>query len=270
MKNTLLLTEPLTDFLDDTKLLFETICASCMAIEWTSKAQELFGDSMENHEKYDKNQFESIVGTMKNEASNGFQMLYLQGTLLMYSHLEDVIKKLILRYFRDNDLKDIDKVNTIKITYAEYEGLDQEERLEYIFVLFEKQFQGNMKNGVFRFEELLKPLGLSGKVDLKIANSIMELSLLRNLIAHRGGFVDRKFIALCAEKHVRCQYENGQKIRIEFEKFQKFYLALVSYSNLIRHRIIVLNEIEDRDQEHFTKIAQFHDRLHDAEQLATR
>lgn len=256
--------EILTRFLDETKLLYETICASCLAIDWTSRVPELFGDRLQKHKKFDMDQFDSILGTMKNEAANGYQMLYLQGTLLMYSHLEDVIKKLILRYFRYNDLTGIDKVNTIKITYAEYVALDEEEKFEYIFVQFEKQFQGKMKNGVERFEELLAPFKLSGKVDEKIANSIMELSLLRNLIAHRGGFVDRKFIELCALKNVRCQYENGQKVRIEFEKFQKFYLAVVCYSNLLKQRILSLDGIDHKFQKTFGVIAKFHERLHDA------
>lgn len=186
--------------------------------------------------------------------------MYSQALIMMYSNLEFFIKKLAILYFADNEISHIPEIQKVKIAFSEYMKRDENERLEYLFTEYEKSFQGRMNNGVERFEMLLKPLGLAGPVEAEVAKSILELGLLRNVLAHKAGVVDRQFIDRCLERKLPTDYQIGDTLKISQTQFKMYYAAILSYSNAI---VIRMNKIMGRDLHltQFDTIFELHRRL---------
>ena len=61
----------------------------------------------------------------------------------------------------------------------------------------EAEFAAGLRNGVERFEVMLKPFGLDGSVPEKLRRDMFEFGQIRNAIVHRGGHVDRQLSNAC-------------------------------------------------------------------------
>jgi hypothetical protein len=51
--------------------------------------------------------------------------------------------------------------------------------------------------GVGRFESLLKPFNLKPKITDEVRRELNDILAVRNLLVHRAGKIDRRFIELC-------------------------------------------------------------------------
>ena len=95
------------------------------------------------------------------------------------------------------DASRIEAVRKLKIELGTYDAMSHEERREYVLLKLSEQLKAPLKVGINRFESVLHELGLEGSVDREVAKTLYELSVVRNVIAHRAGVADRRFCEAC-------------------------------------------------------------------------
>ncbi len=176
----------------------------------------------------------------KKEIKNGFPFLMKQSIVMLYSQLETSIKHLIIQIFTiEGSLQHLKEINKIKISFSEYHNLNEVEKIEYFYKKFEENISTGMKYGVKRFEALLKPLALSGDIPEKLKNNISELSQVRNVIVHRNGVADKRFVDFFSsmQYNTSMQYNIGDKIILNKEQFYKYNKSIYCYLIIISCRI---------------------------------
>jgi hypothetical protein len=115
---------------------------------------------------------------------------------------------------------------------------------------------------VGRFEEPLKVLGLGGFIDDTVRDAIFRLSQVRNVLVHRAGVADRRFI----EQAVFATAKIGHEIPLTRKELSLYVLAIFLYVAEVGSRIHTKLALPPGDLQHirdsYTK--------HIAEHLRTR
>jgi hypothetical protein len=86
----------------------------------------------------------------------------------------------------------------------------------------ERQSDANLKSGMGRFAVILDAIGLSISLDDQCRRDILELSKVRNLIAHRRGLVDHQFVRECPWYPAAV----GQRVKVSFDDFERYEKAI--------------------------------------------
>jgi hypothetical protein len=111
--------------------------------------------------------------------------------------------------------------------------LGDEERAESILREAFNKDGADLKIGVGKFEAQLKFIALSDSVRRGATDELKErifyAQQFRNLLAHKAGFADKRFIERCPA----LPYSAGDKVAISSEKLRRFLSALVVYGLLV-------------------------------------
>lgn len=247
---------PLKVLMEELKLLHDIVNVSIRGISVTQalpNAMKVLADTERVADKkidYEKSHAEAskIAEIAKNEIEKGFPFLYSQAALMLYAHLEGSIKRFIIEYFKNSkSILEIKEIAGLKMSFGEYHSLDEFERLDYLFSLYEKSVSIGMQYGVTRFESLLAPIGFNGNIDEKTRFSIFELSQIRNNLLHRGGVADKHLIKSCP--HLKLSI--GAKVVVTKTQYESFYSALCQYVLIIAIR---LNEKRGHNVDEYKKL----------------
>jgi len=223
--------------IEETTKLYQLVKASQNAmhvIDGISK--DLIGRDKPTSETGQDQNFNNIIASAKivrKEIDNEFQFLNTQCALMLYAYLEATIKRLIKSFIKLNKNIEIKEITDVQIKLHEYMNLDENDRYEYLYQQYEKKNAIGLLYGLTRFETLLAPIGLSGKVSEEIKRNIFELSQVRNLIIHNGGVADRHFVKNCPW----LKTTNGQKLLIDQSLIDKYWNAVNSYGQILSFRI---------------------------------
>jgi len=115
---------------------------------------------------------------------------------------------------------------------GEFVSLRREEQMHYIIRIIKRE-QSYELTGVYKFEDTLEKIGLSGDVDRAIKDSLHEMYQIRNLIVHRGGVIDRHFVG-------KCPYLNpvlDAQYLVSDKSLGVYYKAVGEYAMVVMHRI---------------------------------
>lgn len=247
------LKEPMRLLLDELRQLHDIIYVSVKALSVTQalpNAVEVLSkgeidDTKKN--EYEKSLIETkrVAEVAKKEIEKGFPFLFSQASLMLYAHLEGSIKRFIIEYFKRNkSILDIKEVANLKIAFAEYHALDETEKYDYLFSMYEKNVAIGMQYGVTRFEALLGPIGFAGEVKRSVNQDIFELSQIRNNLLHRGGIADKQLVKSCPSLNLAL----GDKVIVNRELYEKYYQAISQYVLVIAIR---LGEKQGRNMDEF-------------------
>jgi hypothetical protein len=153
--------------------------------------------SKDAEERVKRAEFEAELAAR--EVQEDFPLLHSQAVVTMWSALESLARNVLAAWLTNAPEKvySNDRLRKLRVPLLEYERLEPDERVPYIVEVIEREVDAPLKHGVARFEELMALVGLCGEVDEKLRRSIFELSQVRNVIVHRGGRVDRRFMQAC-------------------------------------------------------------------------
>jgi hypothetical protein len=127
----------------------------------------------------------------------------------------------------------IDVIGKLRVRVGEYETLGQDEKYHYIAQLLESEVAAGLRNGVDRFEALLKPFGLDGPIPEKLRRDIFEFGQIRNVIVHRGGHTDRQLSIACPW----LEFPLGEELPVGRAHFDRYRGAAHSYVVLLICRV---------------------------------
>ena len=132
------------------------------------------------------------------EVSSGFSYLHGLAAIRGGSILEVAVDDLAVLVLRDRESWAKSQIiGKLKGPLVEFAAASVEAQAEFLAEELKSNTQAALKPGVGRFETLLNPIGLGGPVHDEVRKVLLELAEVRNLVAHRGGMIDRYFAEHC-------------------------------------------------------------------------
>lgn len=159
---------------------------------------------------------------------SGFHLVFAHSSVSLWSALESMILNFCgsMLYFHP-DISDREKLEKIRVSSSFVLQSDKRAAAFAILSELERNTGAHLKPGMGRFVEALSACGLDISVSEETRRSLLELSKVRNLVAHKFSICDDKFLKECpwfdAEKGKRikltsAQYSNYRKGIKEFLK----------------------------------------------------
>jgi hypothetical protein len=226
-------TQPFDDFLAQTKRLSYLLHLCINGISVLRGVPRIIHALNVITEQEDENSHTKLDAAKKEaelaqrEMDEDFPLLHAQFTILLWSSLESLIRLFIVRWLQNHkpamEAKEIQK---LQVKIGEYERLEGEERYFYIIDRLEQELSIPLANGVNRFENLLSPFGLSGPVDENIRRELFELNQVRNVLVHRSGIADRRFIESCPWLNLHV----GDPVKINYHTSQRYFKSVQMYN----------------------------------------
>ncbi len=172
----------------------------------------------------------------RRETVNEFPLLHAQAVVSMVATLEAFVRDLVvgcLRY-RPESLEH-EEVGKLKVRLGDYVGLGDDARFEYVADLLENSLGAPMRLGVARYEELLRPFGLSGPVEEWIRKDLFEMLQVRNVLVHRRGRADRRLKEACPWLDLA----EGEPVQIGHSQYARYAKAAGRYAMALFSRLPV-------------------------------
>ena len=174
----------------------------------------------------DLDEIDACARFAQEEIDKKFPVLHAHTSIALWAALEALVEDLAMAWLlNEPDVLSHDQFARLRVTLAEYERLDKQDRMSFLVKELARSTNADFKLGIGRFEVLLEPLGLAGAIDDDVKRMLFELSQVRNVLVHRAGIVDRRFKEACPWIHV----EIGSKLRIDHESYVRYYSAVYDY-----------------------------------------
>jgi len=168
----------------------------------------------------------------RSELHSGFPLLSAQATISLWADLENGLRTFLAAWLRHEDTaKTIDPIQKLKVSLGEYEAMDPDERCLYTIDRLELEMAPHNRPGIDRFEALFKAFGFETTLDERLKRDLRELYSVRNLLVHRRGIADRRFIQSCPWLGLSV----GKQITMTPDAYFKYHHAVTVYL----HEIIV-------------------------------
>jgi hypothetical protein len=198
------------------------------------------------HSEKEVEQAKKLEEQAKSEVENDLPILHNAASVLLWGALEASIKDFIVRWMTINRWAlEVPELGNLKVRVADYEKLDGENKMRYLFGLFEREIGASLKPGIGRFDCLLKPLNVKPKTSQKTRNALNELAATRNVIVHRAGIVDERLLELCP----LLKLDVGSPVFVGSKKFEEYVKECSEYVIGIIETVRNINsKLKDSDE----------------------
>ncbi|HEY5883907.1 MAG TPA: hypothetical protein VIT88_04430 [Pyrinomonadaceae bacterium] len=224
--------QPFKQLLDQASRLFELLNISMSGISVLT-AMPRVAEVLANGRKDDGDSMLDTITTVNREAelasdeiNRGFPLLHAQALIALWSALEATVRLFLARLLQNHKKAwNVEAVQKLKIKLADYERAEGDDRFFYVLDRLEQELSSPIKNGVSRFESLLHVFDLSGSVEDDVRRDLFELSQLRNVLVHRSGIADRRFVEACPWLNLKV----GEPIKVDHKIFVRHFRAVLCY-----------------------------------------
>lgn len=237
-------TEPFHRFLDQSERLGHVVQLSVRGIFGLQGIPIIFELLAERGVKVDTDEHkqqqrlamaQKDVDLAQREIDSDFPIVYANAMVALWSFLESMIRATLVAWLKnDPSAWQADAIAKLRVRLGEYERLAQDERYYYVAEILESETAAGLRNGVERFEVILKPFGLDGSVPGRLRQDMFEFGQVRNAIVHRGGHADRKLTGSCPWLN----FKVGDELPIRREHFDRYSNAAHYYVLLLLCRVI--------------------------------
>ncbi len=167
------------------------------------------------------------------EIDNGFATLHAHAVISMWGLLEAVIEDVAVTFLKhEPHLRHSKKLARLKMPLAEYDELDDDEKLRFLVTEYARTQAAPLKQGVSRFEIVLALVDMSGPVNDQTRQDLFEFGHIRNVLVHRAAVADRRLINACPWLAL----QPGNELQITHRDYQRYCTALQTYLTDLVHR----------------------------------
>lgn len=158
--------------------------------------------------------------------SRSQRVLLTQAIIMLWSGLETAIEDFLVAWYQQYPMSlDVKRGEQIRIAISEVDKMNVEERAIYVIHQLKLRLSPDEKASIERFENLLKAFGLSSPYEAAIRNTLWELGHLRNILVHRGGIADRRFVETVKPSGLR----EGDLVPLSQEQYLRYFVAAFDY-----------------------------------------
>ena len=187
-----------------------------------------------------------------------FTYLYALASIKLWSILEAAIDDVALECVQTpNRCSDAKLLAGLKGPLLEFLQSSADERAEFLAAQLKQEVRASMQKGIGRFEAILAPLGLEGAVPDAVRRAIFELSEVRNVLMHRHGFADKRFVSSCPWFGARV----GDELLVKEQQYVRYELAISCYFLEIDLRFRRRDDPPDFDPEVKSEVLKLKDEL---------
>lgn len=174
------------------------------------------------------------------ETERGFPTLHAHASVDLWSSTEACVDDLLCAWLGEfpEELKH-DALAKVKIAFGEYLSLQVEDRVRYVLEEVKQSVRSALKPGIGRFEAVLDLVKLGGGVPDGTRRDLYELSLVRNVLVHRAGIVDRRFKAACDWRDDSV----GARIIVSHADYSRYLSAVCDYLSEVLKRMAVRRKL---------------------------
>jgi hypothetical protein len=177
---------------------------------------------------------ERVEQFAKDQTARGNPYLFDLASVRLWGLLEACVDDLVAKALLDpTKCKDHELLNRLKGPLLPFRAASPAEQAEYLADTLRNSVDAPLKLGIGRFEAILEPIGLSGAVHDTVRKLLLELSQVRNLVVHRAGRVDKRFLEVCPWRGKK----NGEPITTDSKSFWLYHLASYWYLANLRGRL---------------------------------
>ncbi|WP_372522768.1 hypothetical protein [Sulfuricaulis sp.] len=207
---------------------------------------EKFVSTTEQKQLKDSSELSSVVQSNQQFAQRqfeqGFPYLFGFAALRLYSILEIFVEDFVLRLIENNQsIGEMPIIRKLQGPLVEFLQSSSARRAELLFNLLISDLNVPLKAGVGRYEAVFNAIGLGGPVDEGVKKVLLELSEVRNVIAHRNGIIDAKFLRNCPWFKANL----GDTIRQTHLQFRTYFNAILWYFYKIHRRENIVYPTEE-------------------------
>jgi hypothetical protein len=130
-----------------------------------------------------------------------------------------------------------DEIRKLKGPLVEFIAASEADRAEFLASALARETRATLKVGVAKYESLLNLVGLGGIVNEDGRRLILELTEIRNIVVHRNGRADAKFVERCPWLHASI----GNRVTVSESTLARYAHAVSYYLVEILGRCIRLD-----------------------------
>jgi hypothetical protein len=232
--------EALLDFVGEQDRLIGIYSSSLRAAQGYGElvdALRATGRSSHDDEDVERaKKFESECGM---EVENGFPLLVSHSIIVLWASLEssipEFVKRVLVHY---PSLSNEGVFNKLRVSPLVALMGTREDVSSFILDELERSSHVKSKWGPARFDAMLESVSVVPNVSSKCRRDLIELSQIRNLIAHKRGIVDAKFLTACPWLSA----EIGTPVSASVEDYGRYRSAVLSYAaELIKSAVAIEN-----------------------------
>lgn len=191
--------EPLLRFTDRVQELVTMVHlfrAGCHDLQMSAKLFDVLADDDDKVARAKKKS--EVAELAKDQRARGYPLLYEHTLISIWGALEAMVEDLAVAWLHTHpEQLQAQPVSDVKLTVGDYERLSPEERLRHIIFEVQRGAKADLKRGVGQFNALLSAVGINWTPPGPVRDALFYHHQLRNLFAHRGGIVDRRFAEIC-------------------------------------------------------------------------
>ena len=141
---------------------------------------------------------EMLAGIARSEIESDFEVLHGINVVLLWGALESAMRDFLVSWLiRHPVARQAEAISKLRIRIGEYEGLSENDRMRYIIGLLEREYGSYLRPGISRFTQLLHLFKIIPDIDDSLKDHLLEMSAVRNVLVHRAGVADQRFVELC-------------------------------------------------------------------------
>lgn len=157
---------------------------------------------------------------------NDFPLLNGHTLMGLWGALESCIDDVAVGVVTDDRAKGAHTtLARLRVPVADFLYLDDEDRWRWLIEQIKRETGSTLKAGVGQFESLLTSIGLGGELDPAIRKTLHVAKAVRNVLAHRGGKVDQRFLTACPDVRLPI----GAQLRVTTAQAKSAAFAMTLY-----------------------------------------
>jgi hypothetical protein len=125
------------------------------------------------------------------------------------------------------------EVTRLQVRLGDIVGLSPGDLGTLVVRELQKSVKAEEAAGIGRMEAILRPIGLGGGFDEANRRLLLEASEIRNILVHRGGRVDRRFVDRCSW----LGYRPGDNVTLSAQMVSAYVGACIYYILEVLNRI---------------------------------
>jgi hypothetical protein len=201
------------------------------AVDAIAKAEGTYGTAEHELQRERAHRTSELA---RREVDSGFHLIFSFATVALWSLLESMLRDVVVSRLK-NDPKAFqgEALGRLRIRLGEYEQLAQEDRYHHVAELLEADLAAGLRNGVDRFEVMLRPFALDGPVPGPLRRDTFEFGQVRNAFVHQGWKADHQLSKACPWLGLVV----GQELPLGRDHFERYLRASHHYVILLTCRV---------------------------------
>ena len=168
------------------------------------------------------------------EVTGGFPVLHRQQVVFLWGAIEAVVEDTLVAWLKNENLVVSDqRLRKIKVSLADFSTMSELERNYYLVSELQHELKPSHRSSLEVFESIMHRFGLVGAMDPQLKRNLIELEYVRNVLLHRRGIVDSRFLEGCPWTNIQV----GTAITPDEASVGRYTDAVLNYAEVLLGRI---------------------------------